>query len=206
MSAGVELWNREVDSSHGGAPARSGAAPAIQNDRDPIRILARQLFFCDKPPQRKRILFASVDSEVDVVPICEEIALAVSELSSGTAAVVESGAPLSDDCVTPDHPELKPHCVQLADRVWRVPSVAVSATFQDLPFDHVLLAASTLEGSAGWLQTFCTGAVLVIAANRTRRESAAHARDLLRQWHIELIGAVLAEREFPIPESIYRRL
>ena len=50
------------------------------------------------------------------------------------------------------------------------------------------------------------GAILLLHANSTRRESAARAKLQLEQARIPLIGAVLLDRTFPIPEKIYRNL
>jgi Mrp family chromosome partitioning ATPase len=48
------------------------------------------------------------------------------------------------------------------------------------------------------------GAILLLRANSTRRESAARAKSQLEQARIPLIGAVLLDRTFPIPDKIYR--
>jgi hypothetical protein len=48
--------------------------------------------------------------------------------------------------------------------------------------------------------------VLVLTANRTRRESALRAREYLLHCNAELLGTVLDERTYPVPEAIYRRL
>jgi Mrp family chromosome partitioning ATPase len=50
------------------------------------------------------------------------------------------------------------------------------------------------------------GVVLVLEANSTRKESALKAIESLRAAQIEVLGAVLNKRTFPIPESVYRRL
>jgi Mrp family chromosome partitioning ATPase len=50
------------------------------------------------------------------------------------------------------------------------------------------------------------GLVLVIEANTTRRERAARAKEVLAESQISLLGAVLNNRTFPIPENVYQRL
>jgi Mrp family chromosome partitioning ATPase len=52
----------------------------------------------------------------------------------------------------------------------------------------------------------CDGLVLVLAANKTRRLVAAQIKDQLRRAQIPLLGTVLAERRFPIPQGLYRSL
>ena len=50
------------------------------------------------------------------------------------------------------------------------------------------------------------GVVLVISAQRTRRASARKFKEMLEAAQVRLLGTVLSDREFPIPEGIYRRL
>ena len=75
-------------------------------------------------------------------------------------------------------------------------------------FDYVLVDAPPLnqyaDGSV--LGQIADGIVLVLEANSTRRESALKAIEALRSARIEVLGAVLNKRTFPIPESVYRRL
>jgi len=50
------------------------------------------------------------------------------------------------------------------------------------------------------------GVVLVLEAESTRREAASAAADNLRSAQIEILGAVLNKRTFPIPDMIYHRI
>ncbi len=50
------------------------------------------------------------------------------------------------------------------------------------------------------------GMVLVLEAESTRREAALMAVENLRSSKIQILGAVLNKRTFPIPERIYSRL
>ena len=51
-----------------------------------------------------------------------------------------------------------------------------------------------------------SGVVLVLEADRTRRDTTAAAAGMLRSSEIELLGAVLNKRTYPIPDRIYARL
>jgi capsular polysaccharide biosynthesis protein len=61
-----------------------------------------------------------------------------------------------------------------------------------------------------WLTTSighaCDGMVLVLTANKTRRLVAAQIKDQLRKAQVRLLGTVLAERRFPVPQGLYRSL
>ena len=50
------------------------------------------------------------------------------------------------------------------------------------------------------------GAILVVEADRSRREAIQHAAARLRQANPNLLGAILNRRKFFIPEPLYRRL
>jgi capsular exopolysaccharide synthesis family protein len=50
------------------------------------------------------------------------------------------------------------------------------------------------------------GVVLVVEANSTKRETARQVKASLEAANVRLLGAVLNQRTFPIPETIYRRL
>jgi Mrp family chromosome partitioning ATPase len=61
-----------------------------------------------------------------------------------------------------------------------------------------------------WLTTSigqaCDGLVLVLTANKTRRLVAAQIKDQLSKAEVPLLGTVLAERRFPVPQGLYRSL
>jgi len=48
--------------------------------------------------------------------------------------------------------------------------------------------------------------VLVLTANKTRRLVAAQIKDQLSKAKVPLLGTVLAERRFPVPQGLYRSL
>jgi len=50
------------------------------------------------------------------------------------------------------------------------------------------------------------GIILVLSAQRTRRAAARKVKEMLEAAQARLLGTVLADRVFPIPEAIYRRL
>jgi Mrp family chromosome partitioning ATPase len=50
------------------------------------------------------------------------------------------------------------------------------------------------------------GMILVLSAQKTRRIAARKIKDVLDAAHVRVLGTVLCDREFPIPERIYRQL
>jgi capsular exopolysaccharide synthesis family protein len=75
-------------------------------------------------------------------------------------------------------------------------------------FEYILIDTPALNpySDAITLGRIADGAVIVLQADSTRRESALTSLQALRQSHIEVLGAVLNRRTFPIPGFVYRRL
>jgi Mrp family chromosome partitioning ATPase len=63
-----------------------------------------------------------------------------------------------------------------------------------------------LETSSILLSRWADGVVLVLEANSTRRDTARRAKENLAAAGVSVLGVVLNNRTFPIPEAIYRRL
>jgi len=75
-------------------------------------------------------------------------------------------------------------------------------------FDYVLVDVAALGDANDAVLLGCggDGVVLVLKANTSRRESARKAVQDLQTAKVRVLGAVLNQRTFPIPESIYRKL
>jgi Mrp family chromosome partitioning ATPase len=75
-------------------------------------------------------------------------------------------------------------------------------------FDYVLVdvAAMSDANDAVLLGCGADGVVLVLKANSSRRESARKATQDLQTAKVRVLGAVLNQRTFPIPESLYKKL
>jgi len=75
-------------------------------------------------------------------------------------------------------------------------------------FDFVLIDIPPLSQSSGGiaLAKMSDGVILVLKAHSTRREVAQQVVSELKSANVKMLGAILNERRFPIPESIYQRL
>jgi Mrp family chromosome partitioning ATPase len=75
-------------------------------------------------------------------------------------------------------------------------------------FDYILIDSPALNLYADALTVgrVADGVVVILQADSTRRESALKGLQTLRNAQIEVLGAVLNRRTFPIPEFVYRRL
>jgi Mrp family chromosome partitioning ATPase len=75
-------------------------------------------------------------------------------------------------------------------------------------FDYVLIdmPAVSSYNDAAVLGAATDGLVMVLKANSSRRESARTAIQELRGAKVRVLGAVLNQRTFPIPQAIYEKL
>ena len=75
-------------------------------------------------------------------------------------------------------------------------------------FEYMLIDApgTNVCGDAQLLSQVADAAILVIEANITRRLTARKAKESFEAAGVRLLGTVLHNRSFPIPEKLYRRL
>jgi Mrp family chromosome partitioning ATPase len=75
-------------------------------------------------------------------------------------------------------------------------------------FGHVLVSAPPLahESEAILMGQLADGIVLIVEAKQSRRDTIRHAKEHLGTARVQILGAVLDQRRFPIPGFLYRRL
>jgi Mrp family chromosome partitioning ATPase len=75
-------------------------------------------------------------------------------------------------------------------------------------FDYVLIDCPSISASneALSLGSAADGVILVLKANATRKDRARSAVRDLQAAKVKVLGAVLNQRTFPIPDSIYNKL
>jgi protein-tyrosine kinase len=119
---------------------------------------------------------------------------------------------------------IKEFTVRIASgNLWLLPSGSSAADAQGLfgpdrlrsrigelrkEFGYVLIDAPAIDSNADAvvLGQMADGVVLVLEANSTRRETARMAKESFESANVKLLGAVLNNRRFPIPEALYRKL
>lgn len=197
-----------------------------------IRNLIRQVFLPGWPKAARHVVFSPVDETTDISRICQQVGQALAAQVSGTACVVEANLhhnarekKSSLDLVysPPEAAGLRDASHQLCDNLWHVPldvflgldengfsAAYVRRRLADLSleFDYIIIQgpAAGLHSEAALLGHLCDGVVLVVQANLTRRLAALKVKESLHCAKVRLLGAVLTERTFPIPEALYRRL
>lgn len=94
----------------------------------------------------------------------------------------------------------------------RVPlnSEFMRVKFEELrrQFDYVLINAPSTGSTANLMQfaQLADGVIFVVEANSTRRETTKRFKESLEEVRVRVLGVVLNDRTFPIPESVYRKL
>lgn len=224
MNASVELCKEEL------APQESAVVAAHDepaNDHFSVRYADEQLrflvrwLFLSAVPERKRVLFLATGPETDACSISERVATVLADTASAHIAVVNSLPAEAISTAREEWPRpgnglgtWEARGRQLQECLWRIPTEAYlesiasqsRTSLVDLPFQYIVLAASLFDGAAPLLCRSSQGVVLAVTANSTRREAALHAKEVLAHWNVELLGAVLDNRRFPIPDAVYRRL
>ncbi len=187
-----------------------------------IELLLQQLFFHPERPQYRHVAFANVDFQSDITPLCLNVARALGEQGKYDVGLIDASLDCSllkvENGETGDHGD---SASEVEKRLWIVqrqewihddPSQAV--------FDENLARLSELTrqfdfsiqccGAMSWLTArvgrLCDGLVLVLTANQTRKLAAQKILLQLRAAQIPVLGTVLAERRFPVPGALYRKL
>ena len=198
-----------------------------------IRGLVRQLFLPGWLHPSRQVVFLPVDGETEITDICMRVGQSLADLGSGITCVVQTKSVMQNtghvsptSRSDPASPQkrfgaLRDSSQQLSDRLWFMPEDTFLSGSEKglsppylrarlaelrLEFDYTILSGpAAVHGEAALLAGLCDGAVLVLKAHSTRRVAARRVQERLRAAKVRLLGVVLSERRFPVPEAIYRR-
>jgi protein-tyrosine kinase len=194
--------------------------------RAQIRGLVRRVFFANVERPVRQVVFSAMDPLTDVKSVCRQVGEALAQETAGSVALVgEHPQRLRDpETYRSKNPDgctsLRQFATRLQSNLWLVPAPErheVRGTTVSL---HSYLGAvrrefeySILEGApagesneATSMAQFADGIILVLSAGSTRRVVAQKVKQMLEAAQARVLGTVLTDRVFPIPEGIYRRL
>jgi hypothetical protein len=194
--------------------------------QEQIRGLVRQVFLANWTTPIRQVVFSATEQDTDVRSICLRVGECLALETHGSIAVVGKYPQICqtvamDGGQSDGHWDLRNISTRLRSNLWMVPSIGTSEepgssaislhSFSSelrREFEYSILVGSP---TGEWNQTaamgqLADGVILVLSEQRTRRLSARNMKEALEQAHARILGTVLSERDFPIPERIYRRL
>ena len=208
-------------------PARGWNPEAFA--REQIRGLVRKIFLSNTARPVRQVVLSAVEPETDVWSVCRSIGGTLAQETLGHVAVVGEDWQLLHET---DHefrseerrefPGMPLHRIAtpVGGNLWLVPGAASDRCQDTTASLHSYLGEvrrefeySIVEGrpagesnETAVMAQFADGIILVLSAQHTRRATACKIKEMLEGAQANLLGAVLSDRLFPVPEAIYRRL
>lgn len=220
MSAGVIAGGNEncAAASPLGCAALNSPVPGEWNaerfGREQIRAMVRRIFLQESGPPVRQVIFSAASGEIKIDDLCQRVAHTLAEEQPQEVALlcVGEGSPAEGCCIA-----LKQAATPLGKNLWflqdcqcagkRGPVYSYLAAAR-AQFEYSIVVGLPAEDPNALLPAakFCDGVVLVLSALHTRRVAALHIKRALDEAGVRILGTVLMDREFPIPESLYRHL
>lgn len=199
----------------------SGLTPGI---REQLQPLVEQVFFSATHKNVRHVVVFGVDSDHRIGTICEGIAHILASRTRLEIGIVEASSGSQDTSKSAnDEPTLQGIAHEVASGLWQV-KVDLGgrcwsiedheshgpSNIRRLHSDFDCTIAHTPPISSSFLGAvmgcFSDGVILVVKAGKTRRAAAQSSLQLLRRNKVRVLGAILDDRRFPIPHSLYERL
>lgn len=214
------------------APAEAGAFCEINGfnpanfAEEQIRSLVRRVFFSTGGRPTKQVVFTAAEPHTDVGTICEQVGQALALETRSDIAIVSRNPPATAMQVCPRNREssaIKAWSTKTGINLWRVPESGLRERSEESgtgrywvsclaqlrnEFEYAVIhgPAAGTSSEAALLGQLVDGIILVLGAQSTRGVAARKIKETLEGAQSRILGAVLSERTFPVPERIYRRL
>jgi hypothetical protein len=192
-----------------------------------IRGLVRQVFFANGPAPIRQVVFSAAEPQTDVASICHHVGRSLALETNADIAVVERSLTTQVLPLLVNHSAgkvpIKAFATRLASNLWSVPQsglrgrdhrsggsfywLSLLAQLKD-EFEYVVVQAPAagISSEAALLGHISDGIILVLDAQTTRRMTARKIKEKLESAQSRILGTVLCDRTFPVPERLYRRL
>jgi len=231
MSANANVLRRSavIGSSVREIPVPQVESACDKNTWDPedfarqqIRGLVRRVFFAGGERSVKQVVFSAIEAHIDVASICQQAAQALALETHSQVALVDRKPGMSH-LHSRGTAAIKSWSTQMTLNLWRVPERGFCECGEESgtglhwlsclaelrnEFEYVVVPgpAAGISSEAALLGQLTDGIILVLGAHSTRRATALRIKEMLEGAQSRILGTVLSERTFPIPERIYRRL
>jgi hypothetical protein len=195
--------------------------------REQIRSLVRRVFFTSGGHSVRQVVFSAADANTNVAYICDQAGRALALETSADIAIVS--------CERVVERRARPHSycgkgvaikslsTQAGINLWHVPEFAMDLCGEESgtgaywlsclaelrnEFEYSVIhgPVAGVSSEAAVLGQLADGIILVLGAHTTRRATACKIKETLESAEARILGTVLSERTFPVPEWIYRRL
>lgn len=202
---------------------REAVSPTASVHAEQIHALVQQLFFRPESRPVRHVGLATIEPSTATATLCLEVArvlVAEDRYDVGLIDAYPDSVPLQTQLQIPS-PNPAVATWPIAPRLWMVPRQSWlpdaggrRLTDRNLSrlreltteFDFSILWCAPVSWLTASIGQACDGLVLVLTANKTRRLVAAQIKDHLSKAQVPLLGTVLAERRFPVPQGLYRNL
>jgi hypothetical protein len=183
--------------------------------REQIRGLVRRVFFARGDRPAKHVVFSAAEGNIDVAGICDDVARALAEETAAHVAVVKAGEEIeASTCIraSSKRTSIKALSTQIEVNLWRVCRngnhwlPCLEELRSEFEFAVIQGLAAGISSEATLLGQLTDGIILLLSAGCTRRATARKIKETLEASQCRILGAVLTERTFPIPDRLYRRL
>jgi Mrp family chromosome partitioning ATPase len=228
-----ELGDTGIRHAHG-VPRGGSKVVALSRSAsgdEEMRQLVRRVLLDEGSP--RTVVVCGVDAQNSSSSICARIARVLAANNRGRVCLVDANlrsprlsgmfdvALLAKVAVAPT--SIMEQCGQIDGNLWLAGPGLLARQRTTLPtaeeinqslirlraaFDYVLIdvPGTSVCGDAQVLGSVADAAILVIEANSTRRLSARNAQQTLAAAGVRILGTVLNNRSFPIPEWLYKRI
>jgi hypothetical protein len=212
-------WNRAGEK----ASSVSTALDLETYAEEQIRGLVRQIFLSGWPKPTRQVVFCAVDEDTNISELCTRVATALAEEVPSDVCLVGGGETtlIHDSSSQVRRAGFRRSSGQISSNLWLVPQEVLRDSARDsgdalcrqletlrqeFEFSVIQGAAVNMHPRAAILGRACDGMVLTLEAEITRRVAAQRAKELLSAAGVNLLGTILCNRKFPIPDAIYRRV
>lgn len=226
---GEFLREMPANFDEGGIPIRTeicaeaADSPTTSIRDEQIHSLVQQLFFQPESGLVRNVGFTPVEASPQTASLCHDVARALAEEGKYDVGLIDANsnaAPLEQQMQIPASAHAKVTWA-VSPRLWLVPlqswwpeASLRSMTDQNLErlrelmkeFDFCIVCCAPVSWLTARIGQNCDGLVLVLSANKTRRLVAAQVKDRLLKAKVPLLGTILDERRFPVPQGLYRSL
>lgn len=191
-----------------------------------IRGLVRRVFFTNGEEPVKHVVFCAAEPNTDVAGICDRVGRALALETPADVAIVERKQQVEQipRANSPNRmSSIKSRAIQATANLWRVPGFGLWELGEESgtgpywlsrlaelrnEFEYSIIHGPVAGASSesAVFGRLADGIILVLGAHSTRRASACKIKETLESAQARILGTVLSERTFPVPEWIYRRL